>query len=57
MHPRDNGMSDVQAKEIWDLKGQMIKKDIAEKFGVNISTVQRIHRKECHKYLHNDESD
>ena len=47
-------ISKESAREIYELKGEMMQKDIAKKFGVSVRTVCSIHKKRTHKYLHNN---
>lgn len=52
LHGTMQGISEETAREIYELKGKMSRKDIAEKFDVSVGIVSSIHGKHTHKYLH-----
>ena len=51
-HGKMRGISEETAREIYELKGNMLRKDIAEKFDVSGYVVRNIHEKRTHKFLH-----
>ncbi len=48
------GISETEAREIWNLKNKMRKKEIAKKYDVSLNVVSMVHCKRTHKYLHDE---
>lgn len=51
-NPTNSVLNDLDAKRIYDLKGIMTQKAIAEQFEVSAGTVQAIHDKRTWKHIH-----